>query len=57
MVVRRGFEPPVFTSWVTGLQPAAFSLFAYLTSCASALCSGGWIRTGNYRINSAVLYH
>lgn len=31
MVVRGGFGPPVFTAWVTGLQPAAFNRFAYLT--------------------------
>ena len=31
MVVRGGFGPPAFTTWVTGLQPAAFDHFAYLT--------------------------
>ena len=31
MVVGGGFGPPVFTAWVTGLQPAAFNRFAYLT--------------------------
>lgn len=26
MVARGGFEPPMFTAWVTGLQPAAFTV-------------------------------
>ena len=57
MVVGGGFGPPAFTERVTGLQPAAFSHFAYPTSCASALGSGGMIRTYDHRINVAALYH
>ena len=57
MVVGGGFGPPAFTARVTGLQPAAFSHFAYPTSCASALGSGGMIRTYDHLINVAALYH
>ena len=57
MVVGGGFGPPAFTSMVTGLQPAAFSHFAYPTSCASALGSGGRIRTYYHHINGVALYH
>ena len=60
MVVGGGFGPPAFTARVTGLQPAAFSHFAYPTSCASALGSGGRIRTSDgfpRRINNPLDYH
>ena len=60
MVVGGGFGPPAFTARVTGLQPAAFSHFAYPTSCASALGSGGRIRTSDgftRRINNPLAYH